>query len=65
MPDPERWFLFLRCEAYICLTVFPSWFAVRGREAHYLLSGSADGTIMAWKIGSGKGEVTLLCIRLI
>ncbi|ONM02645.1 Elongator complex protein 2 [Zea mays] len=29
---------------------------VRGRETHYLLSGSADGTIMAWKIGSGKGE---------
>ncbi|KAG0524708.1 hypothetical protein BDA96_07G234800 [Sorghum bicolor] len=29
---------------------------VRGKETHYLLSGSADGTIMAWKIASGKGE---------
>ncbi|KAL6646091.1 hypothetical protein ACP70R_017699 [Stipagrostis hirtigluma subsp. patula] len=29
---------------------------VRRSEAHYLLSGSADGAIMAWKIGSGKGE---------
>uniref|UniRef100_A0A0A9D3X7 Elongator complex protein 2 n=1 Tax=Arundo donax TaxID=35708 RepID=A0A0A9D3X7_ARUDO len=31
---------------------------VRGRETHYLLSGSADGAIMAWKIGSSKGEWT-------
>ncbi|XP_047072216.1 elongator complex protein 2-like [Lolium rigidum] len=29
---------------------------VRHRETHYLLSGSSDGAIMAWKIGSGKGE---------
>ncbi|CAO2202344.1 unnamed protein product [Urochloa humidicola] len=29
---------------------------VRNREAYYLLSGSADGAIMAWKIGSGKGN---------
>ncbi|GJN03869.1 hypothetical protein PR202_ga21359 [Eleusine coracana subsp. coracana] len=28
----------------------------RSRETHYLLSGSADGAIMVWKIGSGKGE---------
>ncbi|CAN6374366.1 unnamed protein product [Urochloa humidicola] len=25
----------------------------------YLLSGSADGTIIAWKIGSGKGDFNL------
>uniref|UniRef100_A0A0D9X997 Elongator complex protein 2 n=1 Tax=Leersia perrieri TaxID=77586 RepID=A0A0D9X997_9ORYZ len=31
---------------------------VRCREVHYLLSGSADGIIMAWKIDSGKGEWT-------
>ncbi|KAM0829279.1 hypothetical protein ACQ4PT_066974 [Festuca glaucescens] len=29
---------------------------VRHRETHYLLSGSSDGAIMAWKIGSGKCE---------
>nr|CAB3481309.1 unnamed protein product [Digitaria exilis] len=29
---------------------------VRGRDTYYLLSGSADGTIMAWEIGSGKGD---------
>ncbi|KAG8047838.1 hypothetical protein GUJ93_ZPchr0008g13479 [Zizania palustris] len=29
---------------------------VRCRERYYLLSGSADGIIMAWKIDSGKGK---------
>uniref|UniRef100_A0A0E0EMP5 Elongator complex protein 2 n=1 Tax=Oryza meridionalis TaxID=40149 RepID=A0A0E0EMP5_9ORYZ len=31
---------------------------IRSRERHYLLSGSSDGIIMAWKIDSGKGEWT-------
>jgi len=37
---------------------------VRGRETYYLLSGSADGAILAWKIGSGKGDVSLFCFHL-
>ena len=43
---------------------FPSWLAVRGRETYYLRSGSADGAILAWKIGSGKGDVSLFCFHL-
>uniref|UniRef100_A0A0E0AX08 Elongator complex protein 2 n=1 Tax=Oryza glumipatula TaxID=40148 RepID=A0A0E0AX08_9ORYZ len=31
---------------------------IRSRERHYLLSGSSDGIIMAWKIDSGKREWT-------
>lgn len=30
---------------------------MHSRETHYLLSGSSDGAIMAWKIGSGIGKL--------
>ena len=34
------------------------------RETHYLLSGSSDGAIMAWKIGSGIGKVNFFCFTI-
>jgi hypothetical protein len=52
MFDPECRFLFLHFIEW-----FPSWLAVLGRKTQYVLSGSPDGTIMAWKVDSGKGDV--------
>jgi hypothetical protein len=66
MSDPDCCVnFFLRLSAEL-LTFFSfSCLAARNRETHYLLSGSADGAIMVWKIGSGKGEVSLCCFQLI